>query len=488
MKYKKILTFVVVMFFSLFFKANENVVQCQEKHYYQNISYYKKPRIVNSLCLIPSHYDYTNLALYITQGCKTDYEKIRAIYKWMCDNIEYDTSYEIHDADNCYDEKKGVCQAYCNLFYYIAKSIGIRVEIIDGKSKDSDGDIGSSGHSWLFAYVKENHGILLDPTWGAGSVGGGEFIKKDNCWLWFNVDPQWMILSHFPNHESYQLLDNPISLQEFYSLYPVNSIWLEFGIDPKYIYRKNIDNQLEMPEFYTSNEGKIELIDFPMQKSLKIGQFYTFRVKMLCDNKLAIINGDVFIETEQWNEEGNGIYSISFMPRNNGEVSVSVIGDDERMWWSIIKYKVDKPTQRDWNNLKNIYPLESPEISEVKNLYVKEWKSAGIDEHNLYQLITANNVKELPIIYTNMGRNLKIVNVPMTSELKKGKTYTFSFYPKEGEQWAIINESSWYTDWSVSSDGMYTIKVTPENCGKLLLSVLKDDGRYYGCLGYKIIY
>ena len=488
MNYRKILLFVLAIFFSLFFVANENVANAQKDDFFKDVLYYKKPKSANSLSLLKTHYDYTNVARSITKGCKTDYDKVRAIYKWMCDNIEYDTSYKIHDADNCFDNRKGVCQAYCNLFYYMAKSIGIKVEIISGISKDSYGNIGSTGHSWLFAYVEDNYGILLDPTWGAGGVSNGKFVKDDNCWVWFNVDPKWMILSHFPDDESCQILENPISKQKFYSLSPVNSLWLEFGIDPEDIYYKNINYQLEMPEFYTTNEGKIELIDFPMQKSLKIGQFYTFRVKMLCDNELAIINGDDFFETEQWEEEGNGVYSISFMPRNTEGVRVSVIDDDEGMWWSVIEYKIDQPTQRDWNNLKNIYPMESPEVADIENLNVKEWKSAGVNEYNLYQLITSNNVKELPIFYSNMGQNLKIVNVPMTKNLKKGNTYTFSFYPRKGEKWAIINEGSWYTEWNISSDGKYTITVTPEGCGKLSLSVLRDDGLYYSCLGYKVTY
>ena len=128
--------------------------------------------------MLKTHYDYTNLSRSITKGCKTDYDKVRAIYKWMCDNIEYDTSYKIYDADNCFDNRKGVCQAYCNLFYNMAKSIGIKVEIISGISKDSYGNIGSTGHSWLFAYVEDNYGILLDPTWGAGSVSNGKFVKE----------------------------------------------------------------------------------------------------------------------------------------------------------------------------------------------------------------------------------------------------------------------------------------------------------------------
>lgn len=482
----KILTFIIMMSLAMPLWADASYYYGPDKLFFNNVSYYKKPVFGHNIYVLNSNYNYVNVAHSITKGCNTDYEKICAIYKWICDNIEYDTSYEIHDADNCFKYKRGVCQAYCNLFYYIAKSIGIRVEVINGKSKDFNGRIGSSGHAWIFAYTHENYGILIDPTWGAGSVNGNTFVKNENCWIWFNIDPKWMILSHFPDDDSYQLLENKISLQKFYSMKPVNSIWIEYGLNLDDIYDKVIGDQLEMPEFYTANEGKIELLDMPMQESVKIGQFYYFRVKMLKDSNLAIINDDMFITKEEWQYEGDGIYSINFMPRNYDDVTVSVKEDYEDTWWSVFKYSMDYPTQNDWNNLRNYYPLESPEMANVKNLYVKEWKAADIDEFRLYQLIVNNNVKELPVFYTNMGENLKIVSVPMTNKLKKGNAYTFSFYPQKGETWAVINEGAWYTDWNVSSDGMLTITVRPENYGKLNISVLKDDGLYHACLGYKI--
>ena len=77
-----------------------------------------------------SHYDYSEVAKSITATCEDDYQKIRAIYKWICDNIAYDTSYSIYSADNCWDAKKGVCQAYCELFYQIAKAANVKAEIV----------------------------------------------------------------------------------------------------------------------------------------------------------------------------------------------------------------------------------------------------------------------------------------------------------------------------------------------------------------------
>jgi transglutaminase-like putative cysteine protease len=60
--------------------------------------------------LLEPQYDFRDLAKTITKGCKTDYQKIKAIYQWICNNIDYDTTYRIYTADSCIKARKGVCQ------------------------------------------------------------------------------------------------------------------------------------------------------------------------------------------------------------------------------------------------------------------------------------------------------------------------------------------------------------------------------------------
>jgi len=48
-----------------------------------------------------SYIDYTDLATQITAGCTDDYQRVRAIYEWVCKNIDYDLSKSIHRADSC---------------------------------------------------------------------------------------------------------------------------------------------------------------------------------------------------------------------------------------------------------------------------------------------------------------------------------------------------------------------------------------------------
>ena len=152
--------------------------------------------------------DYKVLVNDIVGCAQTPRDKALHIYKWLCDNIAYDVTCQIHDADTCWKQRCGVCQAYCELFYHLGKAVGLTVEIISGKSKQRDGKISEKSHAWVFVYTKGYDGIYIDPTWGAGSVSEtGEFIKSNGDLTWFDVQPAWMIYTHFPDDKEWMRLD-----------------------------------------------------------------------------------------------------------------------------------------------------------------------------------------------------------------------------------------------------------------------------------------
>lgn len=153
-------------------------------------------------------------AIAIIGEVETVEEKARRIYNWICANIAYDTTKQIHDAETCYKTRRGVCQAYCELFCYMAESVGLTADIITGKTKNTEGEI-SDKHSWVFVYTHAYDGILIDPTWGAGAVDGAKFIKSDDNSPWFNVSPYWMIFSHFPDQQYWTKLDITIYEEQF---------------------------------------------------------------------------------------------------------------------------------------------------------------------------------------------------------------------------------------------------------------------------------
>ena len=145
-------------------------------------------------------------------------EKARAIYDWICESIAYDTTKQIHDADTCYRNRRGVCQAYCKLFCYMAEAVGVTADVITGITKDEEGKISEDKHSWIYVYTHAYDGMLIDPTWGAGGVNGVKYIKSEDYTAWFNVSPYWMIFSHFPDNHYWSKLDIQITEEQFRGL------------------------------------------------------------------------------------------------------------------------------------------------------------------------------------------------------------------------------------------------------------------------------
>lgn len=292
--------------------------------------YYKVPSEKEHY-ISPTHYDYSGVANSITKGCKSDYEKIRAIYYWICENIRYDTSYVINTADECYDAKKGVCQGYCELFYRIAEAVKVRVEIISGISRDYKGRVHTGGHAWLFAYTRPNYGILLDPCWGAGTVNGDTFTFNKIHDFWFNVEPEWMILRHFPNDESYQLLKHPLTRAEFDSMDYSFSLLNEYGFDVHQVFAKARAHNLTLPEVYSGGVGDFIIISAPLQEKLISGETYEMKVRVTSNRDLVLVNGrGLAVSSGAWTVEGEGVYSIKFTPGDNDEV---ILGFQEVDGW-----------------------------------------------------------------------------------------------------------------------------------------------------------
>jgi hypothetical protein len=454
------------------------------------VDYYKDYFENNGVHIYTSNYDWVPLAKKITTGCTTDYQRIKAIYYWVCDNIDYDTSFEIYRADSCIAYRKGVCQAYCEVFYQLAKVVGVKVELVNGYSKDEVGFVSGSGHTWLFAYTGEKRGIFLDPTWGAGIMRDHKFVRNTDYWKWFNVHPEWLILTHYPEKEAYQLIDNPITFETFRSMPIAMPLWLEYGLKLHDIYMMARNDSVSLPKFYNNGEGDFEIIDIPMCKSLKVGQFYTFRIRKKADRELAIINGDEHCLEKDWTSEGNGVYSTTFMPRATGRLTFALKNNATNSNYSnLLEYSIDAPTSSDWQQVEKVYPLSVPDAKGVANLnimYADAWEKAGVNGHKLLSIIRQQHITALPTIYNEKGQKLKILSVPMTNSLVLGQEYTFQFHPESGAEWAIVNNGKWYRDWKYT-DGYYTMTIRPTRTGLLMLCVrMAEGGSFWSALSYEV--
>jgi len=96
------------------------------------------------------------------KAARTDYEKVKVIYDWLCENVDYD-----HEHDNSYKLKYTayaavnglcVCQGYALLFYRLVLTCGIDNRLIAGD--------GGGPHAWNAVRLGSQY-YLVDSTWDA---------------------------------------------------------------------------------------------------------------------------------------------------------------------------------------------------------------------------------------------------------------------------------------------------------------------------------
>ena len=171
---------------------------------------------------------------------KTDYQKIKAIYDYICSNITY-------DYDNLYDDsytlkhssyaalinKKAVCQGYASLFYRLALEAGIDARVISGES--------GGPHAWNIVKIEGSY-YNLDSTWDAGNTEYEYFLKN---------------AKDFPNHTR----DAAYTTAAFTSSYPIAATsYAVHGSIQDYAYKITNNGQVIITK-YTGTDADVTTPD-----------------------------------------------------------------------------------------------------------------------------------------------------------------------------------------------------------------------------------
>lgn len=333
---------------------------------------------IKQILVSPTQYDWSKVAADITKGCYTSYEKAKAIYVWLADNISYDTSYSIHDADTAWKKKRGVCQAYCELFYRIGVACGLDVRIVTGhgRGRASIGRV-LEDHCWIVVnrssvmlqqafpeaiiYEKGQEcilndfvatkgltartAIMIEPTWGAGVVEDGRFIKSNHDMSWFDVDPCWMIFTHYPKNPTDQLLgEYSFSPSDYKQLPYLHPSYAEYGFDAKDLLSYFIHTgSSDFPKIYPSFGKYVEFIDIPVSSVLRKGTICEFSLVKKSDCSLVLSIGNDFYQesdTFVWQISGNRC-KATILPHKTGTMTLSIKDENTANKYNvIIEYKI----------------------------------------------------------------------------------------------------------------------------------------------------
>lgn len=171
--------------------------------------------------------DIETLTQYLKKNAKTKTEIVARIYFWMVENIEYDwdayrNSRNIDvSAISTLENRKSVCAGYANLFKAICDNAKIKCTVIVGYAKATGFYYGEKltkpNHAWNAVKLYDKW-ELIDVTWGRESILTNE--GQQELWnaRYFLDDPNDFILEHFPEDEVWQLLDDEISIDAFFSV------------------------------------------------------------------------------------------------------------------------------------------------------------------------------------------------------------------------------------------------------------------------------
>lgn len=173
----------------------------------------------------------------------SDLHQIRAVYYWVANHIAYDykslknndngfefvnsnsNDYEVRlsemhrrYAERALKRKLAVCEGYSQLIKFTLEELNIETKVIHGFAKIFPSEIGYirniTNHAWNAVKI-ENQWKLIDATWSTGNdISQPKTFKFTDTY--FLIDPENLILSHFPKDKKWQLLDEPISKANYF--------------------------------------------------------------------------------------------------------------------------------------------------------------------------------------------------------------------------------------------------------------------------------
>lgn len=175
------------------------------------------------------------LAHKLTYSLNTDVERFRAIYKWVCINIENDYTLFVRNNNKrekfknnhakleewntrfrrkmfqtLLKNKKTICTGYAYLVKKLSNLANINCKIVQGYGRTSSTEIdklNTPNHSWN-AVELNGKWYLCDPTWASGIINPETYTFKfqynDGYFL---TNPNIFVKNHFPEDEKWLLIE-----------------------------------------------------------------------------------------------------------------------------------------------------------------------------------------------------------------------------------------------------------------------------------------
>jgi transglutaminase/protease-like cytokinesis protein 3 len=226
-----------------------------------------------------------SLASYLIQPARNEKEKVRAIFRWITYNINYNVQdllpahYDRSNLNDVIESKIAVCDGYAGLFEALAQAAGIKIINISGYAKGFDYEAGQKfqgppNHAWNAVEI-DGRWYLLDATWGAGFANEyREYIRQFEE-HYFLTPPEQLIYTHFPEDKKWQLLTTSVSLEEFERSVLLKPAFFRYGLKLKSHLNGYIKTNKEV-QITIGVPHEIVLIAQIYQNGNRLNESYTF--------------------------------------------------------------------------------------------------------------------------------------------------------------------------------------------------------------------
>ena len=167
----------------------------------------------------------------LTQGVSDEFLRVKILHDWVAENIGYDVESFLSgvQVDTAWAEtlrrRKSVCHGYASVMVKMCELAGIRCETVSGYGRGYGFLAGQAGqaenvnqtnHAWNAVHLGGNW-RLLDATWDAGHVHERAFHKSYGTTYLF-AEPREFLYTHFPGDAKWQLLNPPLTAEQFADL------------------------------------------------------------------------------------------------------------------------------------------------------------------------------------------------------------------------------------------------------------------------------
>jgi hypothetical protein len=260
-----------------------------------------QPADVRTTTQIRDSLELHTVAHTLTRGANSDSAKAAELYGWVAANVAYDVaSYRRGEPgpaapEAVYRARSAVCSGFVALYQRLAREIGVETAVIEGYAKGFDYVYGRStrkpNHAWLAVRIDGNW-RLVDPTWGAGTINNGRFVRQVT-WDYVLADPDKLLLSHHPKDGGWQLTGDPMKRSEFERLPAVPRALLALGFTPEEIRAAAVASRLNVLPAAGPVAG-VRIVDAPISGTIRRLAAVPVRVEWPGASDVVVVSGDVW--------------------------------------------------------------------------------------------------------------------------------------------------------------------------------------------------